>query len=69
MDIILEVKNLNVRYGQTEALQNVSFAIEKGDFVGLAGPNGGGKTTLAKTILGLINEYSGKIYFFGNSTT
>ncbi len=65
MDIILEVKNLNVKYEQTEALQNVSFAIERGDFVGLAGPNGGGKTTLAKTVLGLINEYSGEIYFFG----
>jgi len=65
MDKILEVKNLSVKYGQTEALENVSFAIEQGDFVGLAGPNGGGKTTLAKTILGLTDAYSGEIYLFG----
>jgi zinc transport system ATP-binding protein len=61
MDKILEVKNLSVKYGQTEALKNVSFAVEQGDFIGLAGPNGGGKTTLAKTILGLAETYSGEV--------
>ncbi len=65
MSIIIETKNLVVHYGQTEALHDISFAIEKGDFVGLVGPNGGGKTTLAKAILGLVQNTDGKIFLFG----
>lgn len=64
---IIEAKNLSVYYGQTEALKNVSFAIEKGDFIGIAGPNGGGKTTLIKAILGLIPISSGSIDILGNT--
>jgi len=66
MPPIIEVKNLSVNYGQTEALKNVSFAILNGDFVGLAGPNGAGKTTLIKAILGLIPVSSGSIDILGN---
>lgn len=65
MSSIIEVKNLAVHYGQTEALQDISFVLERGDFIGLVGPNGGGKTTLAKAILGLIPNTSGKIFLFG----
>jgi zinc transport system ATP-binding protein len=68
MESIIEVKNLSVHYGQTEALKDVSFAIEKGDFIGLAGPNGGGKTTLIKAILGLIPISNGKIKILGITT-
>jgi len=64
MNSIIETKDLSVNYGQTEALKDVSFAIEQGDFVGLAGPNGAGKTTLVKAILGLIPVLSGKIELF-----
>lgn len=64
MNPIIEVKNLSVRYGPTEALQDISCSIEKGDFVGLVGPNGGGKTTLAKVILGLLPVASGRISLF-----
>ncbi|MFZ4632563.1 MAG: metal ABC transporter ATP-binding protein [Patescibacteria group bacterium] len=67
MSSIIETKNLSVSYGQTEALSDVSFAIEQGDFVGLAGPNGAGKTTLIKTILGLLPSSSGQIKLFGKS--
>lgn len=65
MSIVVKATNLTVRYGQTEVLPDISFSIEKGDFVGLVGPNGGGKTTLAKAILGLIPKKEGKILLFG----
>jgi zinc transport system ATP-binding protein len=67
MPPIIEAKNISVHYGQTEALKDVSFAIEKGDFIGLAGPNGAGKTTLIKAILGLIPISSGSIDILGNT--
>ena len=54
---------------ETIALRNVSFAIEKGDFVAIMGPSGCGKTTLLN-ILGLIeNKTSGKYLFFGKDTS
>jgi len=65
MKKIIEIKNLSVHYGQTEALKDVSFAIEQGDFIGLAGPNGAGKTTLIKAILGLLPITKGKVELFG----
>jgi len=64
MSSIIEIKNLSVCYGATKALDNISCDIEKEDFVGLVGPNGGGKTTLAKAILGLLPSASGKISLF-----
>lgn len=64
MTALIDVKNISVRYGVTEALRDISCEIEKGDFVGLVGPNGGGKTTLAKAILGLLPVASGKISLF-----
>jgi len=67
MDSIVEVENLSVCYGATEALNNISFNIERGDFVGLVGPNGGGKTTLAKAILGLLPIDSEKILLFNQA--
>jgi zinc transport system ATP-binding protein len=67
MSSIVEIKNLSVSYGATCALEKISCQIEKGDFVGLVGPNGGGKTTLAKTILGLIPSHSGNILLFGEN--
>lgn len=67
MNPILDVRNLSVRYGQTEAITDISFSIEKGDFIGLVGPNGGGKTSLVKAILGLIPVHSGTISLFGRA--
>ena len=67
MTVIIETKKLSVYYGQTEALKDISFAIEQGDFVGLAGPNGAGKTTLIKAILGLLPVSKGKIELFGKT--
>jgi zinc transport system ATP-binding protein len=67
MNTIIEVKNLSIRYGETEAISDISFNVERGDFIGLVGPNGGGKTTLAKAMLGLLPIYSGKISLFGQT--
>jgi zinc transport system ATP-binding protein len=64
---IIEVKNISVNYGPSSALKNISFAIERGDFVGLAGSNGAGKTTLVKALLGLLPISQGKINLFGVS--
>jgi len=65
MNPILTVKNLCVGYGSIEALHDVSFTVEKGDYVALVGPNGAGKTTLVKTVLGLSGKYSGTAELFG----
>jgi ABC-type cobalamin/Fe3+-siderophores transport system ATPase subunit len=42
-------------------LKDISFAINKGDFFSIIGPNGSGKSTLLKIILGIINDYTGKV--------
>lgn len=58
---ILEVKNLTASYDNNEAIKNVNFVVEKGDYVCLVGENGSGKSTLIKTIVGLHKKDSGKI--------
>jgi zinc transport system ATP-binding protein len=50
------VENVSFAYNGTLVLQNVSFAINAGEFVGIIGPNGGGKTTLLKLILGFLKN-------------
>ena len=62
---ILSVKNMSFSYGAVEVLRDVSFDVHKGDYVGLAGPNGAGKTTLIKTVLGLLEGYTGSAELFG----
>ncbi len=63
----LEVSDLSVSYGKTSALWDVDFAIPEGKLVGIVGPNGGGKSTLIKTAMGLIQPLSGSVRFFGHS--
>jgi zinc transport system ATP-binding protein len=52
--MLLEVKNLNVFYGANQVLRDVSFSVDEGKIVAIIGPNGGGKTTLFKAVLGAI---------------
>ncbi|WP_461205337.1 ABC transporter ATP-binding protein [Clostridium sp. DL1XJH146] len=61
----LEVKNLNKRYGNKNAINNVSFSIDNGKIVGLLGPNGSGKTTFIKMAVGLLKKNSGEIIVDG----
>jgi zinc transport system ATP-binding protein len=63
----IRIKNLTVKYNHTTVLDNINLVINQNDFLGLIGPNGGGKTTLLKTILGLIPPYSGNITVYGLS--
>lgn len=63
----IELVNVSYRYDTNLVLDNISFKIEKGSYVGVIGPNGGGKTTLMKIILGLLKPTSGKVFLFGAS--
>lgn len=67
MDYLLEVKNINKKFGDHTVLKDVSFQIRSGEIVGLVGRNGMGKTTLMKCILGLIKIDSGEIFFKGET--
>ncbi|MBQ8228080.1 MAG: ABC transporter ATP-binding protein [Clostridia bacterium] len=62
---ILEIKNLKKSYGSHQVLRGVSYNIEPGKIVGLLGPNGCGKTSMIKSIVGLINDYEGEILVNG----
>lgn len=61
MEKILDIQNVCFSYYNTDVLKNVSLEINKGDFVGIIGANGTGKSTLIKLILGLLNASEGKI--------
>jgi len=58
---ILEIKNLNFSYEKQLVLEDISFTVKKGDFLAIIGPNGGGKSTILKLILGLLKPTSGSI--------
>lgn len=62
---IISVKGLNFSYGDNHVIKDVNLDIHSGDYVGIIGPNGGGKTTLVKLILGLLHPDSGRIGVFG----
>jgi Fe-S cluster assembly ATP-binding protein len=69
---MLEIKNLTFRAkdgGQADILHEVSLAVEDGTFLVVTGPNGGGKTTLARAIMGLIEPTSGQILYNGTDIT
>lgn len=64
-DAILQVKDLRKSYGDHEVLKGLSYEIGKGKIIGLLGPNGCGKTSMIKSIVGLINDYKGEILIDG----
>ena len=63
MDSLVEIRSLSAGYGQNIVLRDVNLSIQPFDFVGVIGPNGGGKTTLLKALLGLLPPISGEINF------
>ncbi|MCB1117861.1 MAG: ABC transporter ATP-binding protein [Chlamydiia bacterium] len=58
---MIELEDVSFGYDQTMALKNVSIKIQPNEYVGIIGPNGGGKTTLLKLILGFLKPQAGKI--------
>lgn len=65
----LRVDKITKNFGGIMAVNNVSFSVEEGSLVGIIGPNGCGKTTLANLITGFIRPKAGKIYFRGENIT
>jgi zinc transport system ATP-binding protein len=61
---IVTIKNLDLKSNSDIILDDISFEIKKGDFLGIIGPNGAGNTTLFKCMLGLNKDYSGTIKIF-----
>ncbi len=68
-DPILRLNNLNVYYGESHILRNVDMGVASGKMVCLIGRNGVGKTTLLKTIMGLLKPRQGDVSFFGKDIT
>ena len=64
---VLEVKNINKFFGKKQILKDISFDIEEGEILGFVGPNGSGKTTTIKIILGLQKASSGEVYINGKN--
>jgi branched-chain amino acid transport system ATP-binding protein len=68
-DVLVDAKGLQVYYGASHVLHGVDFAVRRGEAVGLMGRNGMGKTTLLKTILGLVRARAGAIRVSGEDVT
>lgn len=63
----IEINEVSVYYEQVLALKDISFSIEEGEYVGIVGPNGGGKSTLMKALLGFVPLQTGTIQIFGEN--
>lgn len=60
---VLNVSNLNTYYGESHVLRDVAVAVNQGEVVVMLGPNGHGKSTLLKSICGLVDQAKGKIIY------
>ena len=61
----IEVQNLSFSYGDRPVLHDISFRVEKGEFISILGPNGVGKSTLFRCVLGLLSGYTGQVLVDG----
>ncbi|MDN5353973.1 MAG: zinc transport system ATP-binding protein [Candidatus Cloacimonadota bacterium] len=67
MNKIIKIENLSYSYDFQPSLKNINLEVEENDFMAILGPNGGGKTTLLKIILGFLQPDSGKIEILGTT--
>jgi branched-chain amino acid transport system ATP-binding protein len=65
-DVLLDVTDLQVRYGAITAIKGISFSVREGEIVALLGANGAGKTTTQKTVSGMLRPAAGSITFDGH---
>lgn len=65
MPLAVELRGVDFSYGHAPVLEGVDLGVEQGEFVAIAGPNGGGKTTLLRLILGLERARAGEVRLFG----
>jgi branched-chain amino acid transport system ATP-binding protein len=68
-DTLLEVKDLNVHYGDIQAVHDVSLSLSEGSMVSIIGANGAGKSTLLNSIMGLTKPTSGRVFWKGEDIT
>ena len=68
MTPIIQLENISAAYGPKTILQDVNLTVYDHDFLGIIGPNGGGKTTLVQLIIGLKKPSEGQIKFYRNGT-
>jgi len=66
---VIDVQNLTIKRNGAPVIEDATFTINKGDYVGIVGPNGGGKTTLLKALLNFISPTQGSIHLFGTELT
>jgi branched-chain amino acid transport system ATP-binding protein len=66
---MIEVRDINVRYGQIQALRNVSVVVASGELVAIIGANGSGKSTLIKAMVGLVPKNAGEVFLAGQRIT
>jgi urea transport system ATP-binding protein len=66
---VLDVRNLNVAYGQSEVLHGINFAVAPGEIVAVVGRNGMGKSTLMKSLIGVMPSRSGQVLVAGTDLT
>ena len=69
MSSIIDICALTKLYNNGRGIKDVTFKVEKGDIVGLLGPNGSGKTTAMKAVLGLVHPSAGSISMFGKDSS
>jgi branched-chain amino acid transport system ATP-binding protein len=69
MNTLIEAKGLHTHYGASHILRGVDFAIGKGQTIGLMGRNGMGKTTLLKSLIGIVKPSSGSVHVKGQAMT
>ena len=68
-DVLLQARGLNTYYGSSHILRDLDFTLHRGETLGLMGRNGMGKSTLLKTLMGLVRARSGQAMLAGHDVT